>query len=158
MKIEFFHASKYGNGLKVAEEFQNQMKAKGHEVNIHNIKDVKPNTIQSADLYVFASPGRIGKPIGSMRRFLKKISLPAKTRYAVISTEMKPKADKKTGRIPSKEETDKWQRIIPIMDELLQTKDLIKVTEMRVMVIDMKGPLEDGWQKEVMSFSSRIVQ
>jgi len=157
MKIEFFHASKYGNGLKIAKEFQNQMRTKGHDVSIHHIRDIKPDQVSNAELYIFASPGRIGKPIGSMRRFLKKINLPAKTRYAVISTEIKPKADKKTGKIPSKEEIDKWQRIISTMDDLLQTKDLIKIAEMRIMVIDLKGPLEDGWQKKIELFSSQIV-
>jgi menaquinone-dependent protoporphyrinogen IX oxidase len=38
MKIEYFHASKYGNGAKVAEEFQRQMAAKGVTVNVHTSK------------------------------------------------------------------------------------------------------------------------
>jgi hypothetical protein len=46
-------------------------------------------------VYVFSSPGRIGKPIGGMRRFLKKVKLPAGTRYAILTTEAAPKPDKK---------------------------------------------------------------
>ena len=72
MNIEYFHASKYGNGAKVAEEFKNQMAAKGVTVNVHHIRDAKPKEIPPADLYVFSSPGRFGKPIGDMRKFLKK--------------------------------------------------------------------------------------
>jgi hypothetical protein len=33
---------------------------------------------------------RTGKPIGGMRRFLKKVGLPAGTKYAILTTEMAP--------------------------------------------------------------------
>jgi hypothetical protein len=36
-----------------------------------------------------------------MRRFLKKLKLPAGTSYAILSTEATPKPDKKTGRMPT---------------------------------------------------------
>ncbi len=55
MKIEYYHASEYGNGVKVAEEFKKLMVGKGNEVNIHHIKDVTPNSLPSADLYLFGS-------------------------------------------------------------------------------------------------------
>jgi len=70
--IEYYHASKFGNGALVAEEFRKQMAAKGVAVGVHHIRDVRPNEFAPADLFVFSSPGRMGKPIGSMRRFLKK--------------------------------------------------------------------------------------
>lgn len=35
MKIEYFHASKYGNGVTVAVEFKNLMAAKGVTVTVH---------------------------------------------------------------------------------------------------------------------------
>jgi len=41
----------------------------------------------------------MGRPIKSMRRFLEDLSLPAGTRYAILTTEMAPRPDKKTGRI-----------------------------------------------------------
>ncbi len=37
MKIEYLHASKYGNGAMVAEEFKKQMVAKGVTVSVHHI-------------------------------------------------------------------------------------------------------------------------
>jgi multimeric flavodoxin WrbA len=79
MKIEYLHASKYGNGATVADEFKKQMAAKGVMVAVHHIREVTPTALSPADLYVFSSPGRIGKPIGGMRRFLKKLKLPAGT-------------------------------------------------------------------------------
>ena len=124
MKIEYLHASKYGNGAMVAAEFRKQMAAKGVSVEVHHIREVRPTELSPADLYVFSSPGRMGKPIGGMRRFLKKVRLPAGTKYAVLTTEAAPKPDKKTGRMPTEEELAKWQRVRPIMNEILQGKGL----------------------------------
>jgi menaquinone-dependent protoporphyrinogen IX oxidase len=156
MKIEYFHASKYGNGAKVAEEFQRQMAARGVTVNVQHVRRIKPKEIPSADLYVFSSPGRFGKPIGDMRGFLKKANLPAGTKYAVLVTELAPEPEKAI-RIPStEEELGKCQRVIPVMNEILQKKGLVKVGEGKIFVTGLKGPLEANWQNEVEAFVSRI--
>lgn len=39
MKIEYFHASKFGNGAMVADEFKKQMVAEGVTVNVHHIRE-----------------------------------------------------------------------------------------------------------------------
>lgn len=156
MKIEYFHASKYGNGAKVAEEFEKQMAAKGVMVDVHHIRDVSAKEPPPADLYVFSSPGRMGKPIGGMRRFLKKVRLPAGTKYAILTTEATPQPDKKTGQLPTDEELARWQRVIPIMNEILQGKGLVEVAEDKVRVTGLKGPLEEGWQQKVEAFAARI--
>ncbi len=156
MKIEYFHASKYGNGAKVAEEFKTLMAAKGVKVNVRHVREARPKEMPPADLYLFSSPGRIGKPIGRMRRFLKKTMLPSGTKYAILTTEGAPRPDKKTGRMPTEEELAKRQRVIPIMNEILQGKGLVKVAQDKVLVTGLKGPLEDGWQKKVETFASQI--
>jgi hypothetical protein len=156
MKIEYLHASKYGNGAMVAEEFTKQMVAKGVTVHVQHIRAARPDQLPTADLYLFSSPGRMGKPIGGMRRFLKKLRLPAGTRYAILTTEMAPQPDKKTGRIPTDEEQARWQRVRPIMNELLQGAGLVKVAEDKVLVTGLKGPLEEGWQQKVAAFAARI--
>jgi hypothetical protein len=156
MKIEYFHASKYGNGAQVAAEFERQMAAKGVEVHVHHIRDVRAKALPPADLYVFSSPGRIGRPIGSMRRFLRKVTLPRGTTYALLTTEAAPQPDKKTGQLPTEEEIAKWQRIRPIMNQILQEKGLVEVAEDKVQVTALKGPLEDGWQAKVAAFADRI--
>jgi flavodoxin len=156
MKIEYFHASKYGNGAMVAEEFKKQMTTKGVAVNVHHIRDVRPKEMPPADLYLFSSPGRMGKPIGGMRRFLKKIQLPSGTKYAILTTEAAPQPDKKTGRMPTEEERARWQRIRPIMNQILQEKGLAKVAEGKIQVTGIKGPLEESWQKKVEAFASQI--
>jgi len=155
MKIEYFHASKYGNGVMVAEEFKKRMATKGATVNVHHIRDARPKELPPADLYLFSSPGRIGKPIGAMRRFLRKASLPTGSRYAILTTEGAPRPDK-TGRMPSEEEMARWQRVIPIMNELLQEKGLVKVAEGKILVTGLKGPLEEGWQEKLEAFVTQI--
>ncbi len=155
MKIEYYHASKYGNGARVAEEFKQRMTAKGILVGVHHVREARPNEMPPADLYLFSSPGRFGKPIGDMTKFLKKINLPPGTKYAVIATELCPNP-KGAIRIPTEEEVGKCQRVIPIMNEILQEKGLVKIAEGKIFVTGIKGPLEEGWQKEVEEFAAQI--
>jgi len=156
MRIVYAHASKYGNGAAVAAEFEQQMAAMGVDVDVRHIREVRPAGLSLADLYLFSSPGRFGRPIGGMRRFLRKVKLPVGTRYAILTTEAAPKPDKKTGQMPTEEELAKYQRVRPIMNEMLQGKGLVKVAEDKVVVTGLKGPLEEGWQKKVDSLVAEI--
>lgn len=156
MRIEYFHDSKFGNGAMVADEFREHMRARGVEVGVHHIHDAHPRELPAADLYVFSSPGRMGRPRGNMRRFLRKVDLPAGTRYALLTTEGAPRPDKKTGRMPTEEERAKWQHVLRDMREVLAGKGLVEVDEDRVFVTGMKGPLEDGWQQKVDAFADRL--
>jgi hypothetical protein len=155
--IEYLHASKFGNGAQVAAEFKRLMATRGVDVDVHHIRAVSPTQLSSADLYVFSSPGRFGKPFRPMRRFLNRVQLPAGTSYAVLTTEAAPRPDKKTGRLPTEEElVEMGQRVRPIMNEILQKKGLVKVAEEKIYVTGLKGPLEDGWQHKVETFASRL--
>jgi len=156
MRIEYLHASKFGNGARVAEEFKNVMAARGVTVNVRHIRKAKPTDLPTADLYVFSSPGRLGRPIRGMLRFLDKVALPAGARYALLTTEMTPRPDRNTGRMPTEEEVAKTQRVRPLMNEILDGKGLVKITEERILVADIKGPLEEGWERKVAEFASRL--
>ncbi len=157
MNIEYYHASKYGNGVKVAEEFKKQMNAKGITVNIHHVPKVKPKEMPQADLYLFSSPGRFGGPAFCMRRFLKKVKLPSGTKYAVLVTEIQPKADKKTVGINLEKRPGKCQRVVSFINQRLQGKGLINIAEGKILVNGLKGPLEEGWQKKVEDFSLQVL-
>ncbi|TQJ50648.1 hypothetical protein FBY26_2355 [Phycicoccus sp. SLBN-51] len=150
------HASKYGNGAMVAEEFKHQMEARGVAVSVHHVRDIRPKELPAADLYLFSSPGRMGRPIGGMRRFLRKVDLAPGTRYALLTTEGAPQPDKDTGKLPTEEQRARHERVRPLMNETLQAKGLSEVTEDAVFVTGMKGPLEEGWQHKVEDFVSRI--
>lgn len=156
VNIEYYHASRYGNGVKVAEEFKKQMEQRGTTVSIHRMRDSKPKHMPPADLYLFSSPGRMGKPTWDVRGFLKKAQLPTGTKYAILTTEGAPRPDKKTGRMPTEEEIARWQRVRPIMNDILQKKGLVKVAEDRVYVTGMKGPLEDQWEQKVEAFAAQM--
>jgi len=159
IKIELYHASKFGNGARVAEELRRVLEVEGHRVNVHHIDKSKPKEIPFADLYVFGSPTRFGGPIRSMRRFIKKISLPSGTRYAVFATHGDAVPDKKTGRIPPEEELSRWRKTIPILDEILREKGLMKVTDKVFLVSGetLKGPLKEGWQEKVKEFAAAVL-
>ncbi len=156
MRIEYFHASKYGNGIMVAQEFKEQISRKGVSVNIHHIKDIGPKMIHSAELYLFSSPGRMGGPTWGMRRFLKKVKLPEGTKYAILTTELAPQPDKRTGKMPSEEGLGDCQRIILRMNEILRKRGLIRIAEGKIIVAGLKGPLEEGWQTKVTEFVKTI--
>jgi hypothetical protein len=157
MNIAYYHASKFGNGAMVAEEFKKIMAARGVTVTVRHIRDADPRNLPAADLYVFSSPGRIGKPKGNALRFLRKVALEPGTRYAILTTQGAPRPDKKTGKLPTQEEQDRWERVIPIMNELLEAKGMRKVAEGAVLVTGIKGPLEEGWQNKVTAFADQIV-
>jgi len=157
MNIAYYHASKFGNGAMVAEEFKRIMAARGITVSVQHMRDANPKDLPKADLYVFSSPGRMGKPRGSARRFLRKVSLEPGTRYAILTTQGAPRPDKKTGKMPAQEELDRWERVIPIMNELLEAKGLKKVADGAVWVTGIKGPLEEGWQHKVAAFADQIM-
>ena len=158
MNIEYVHASKFGNGATVAEEFRSQMATRGVEVVVHHVSEARPTELAIADLYLFSSPGRMGKPIRSMRRFLNAVRLPFGTRYALLTTEIAPRPDKKTGQMPTEEEASRYQRVRPIMHEILQSKDLLEIAEDKVYVTGLKGPLEQGWQEKVGAFAARVAE
>ena len=157
MKIEYVHASKFGNGATVAAEFRRLMAAHGIDVDIHDVREVSPKTLAPADLYVFSSPGRMGRPIRSMRRFLKKVDLPVGTRYALVSTEMAPRPDKKTGALPTAQERAKHQRIIPIMNQLLTRDGLVDIADTTILVEAMRGPLEPAWTDKVEELVAKVI-
>jgi menaquinone-dependent protoporphyrinogen IX oxidase len=156
MMITYLHASKFGNGAQVAEEFKEHLAARGVAVEVHHIREIDARHLPAADLYLFSSPGRMGKPIGSMRRFLKKADLPSGTKYALLTTEGAPRPDKKTGRMPTAEEIAKYEKVRPTMNDILRGKGLVEVAEDAVYVTGMRGPLEDGWRDKVDDFADHL--
>jgi menaquinone-dependent protoporphyrinogen IX oxidase len=156
MRIEYVHASRYGNGAAVAEEFRRLMAARGAEVAVHHVREADPRAMGPADLYVFSSPGRMGKPTRAVRRFLKTVRLPEGARYALLTTEMQPRPDKKTGRMPTEEEICRFQKVRPMMHELLGERGFQPMGEECVYVTDLKGPLEEGWKGKVEAFAELL--
>lgn len=143
MRIEYVHASRFGNGAAVAEEFRVRMAAAGVTVGVRHVRDARPASLPAADLYVFSSPGRFGKPSRRVRRFLRHLELAPGTRYAVLTTEALPRPD--------------TQRVRPIINEILTAQGLVKVAEDTVHVTGVRGPLEPGWHHMVAEFAERLL-
>lgn len=135
------------------------METKGHQTSVHHIDESKPKELPPADLYVFGSPTRFGGPIGSMRRFIKKALLPLGTKYAIFATHGDAVPNKKTGLMPTEEELNRERKTIPILDEILKEKGLVKVGDKIFLVSGetMKGPLKEGWQGKVEEFATTIL-
>ncbi len=160
MKVELYHASKYGNGEKVVAYLQGLLVVKGHQADFRHVRDANPKEMPAADLYVFCAPTRMGKPIGKMRRFLKKAALPEGAKYALIATHSEPAPDKRTGKTPTPEEVAKQEQNLPVMEAVLREKGAVKVAELKVYVERgaMRGPLVEGWEKEVEGLASKLVK
>jgi hypothetical protein len=58
--------------------------------------------------------------------------------------------------VPTEEELAKYQRVRPIMNDILQRKGLVNVAENKVLVTGLKGPLEDGWQTKMAAFAATL--
>jgi len=159
MKIAIYFETKFGSNEKVAARLSGALVAKGHVTEVHRISDVKPKELAPADLYVFSSPTRMGKPKGSMKRFLKKAKLAPNAKYALIATHGEPQPNKKTGLLPTPEELDKWQGTLRTMNDILAGKG-IKVAEMKLYVKGdtMQGGLLEGWEKKVEEFADQITK
>ncbi len=159
MRIEIYHASKFGNGAKIAEELRRVLALKGNEVDVHHIDDANPKELPPANIYVFGAPTRFGGPIGSMKRFLKKIRLPVGTKYATFATHGEVVPNKKTGQMPSEEEVNRMRGTITAMDEILNDLEMVKIADKIFLVSaeEMKGHLIEGWQEKVVAFAAEIV-
>ena len=156
MDIVYLHASKFGNGTAVAAHVRDLLTARGATVHVHHIADISPQHPPEADLYVFSAPGRIGKPLGAMRRFLKRLALPAETPYAVLTTEMAPRPDRETGAVPSDEVAERTNRVLPLLITALDAKGFSRVAAGRVYVSGLTGPLEPAWREKAARFAEAL--
>lgn len=140
-------------------ELKRIMETKGHEVNVHHINESRPKELTPADLYIFGSPTRFGKPIGSMRRFANKVILPPGTKYALFATHLDVLPNKKTGQMPTEEEVNRERMTIIVLDEIFREKGLDKIAD-KVFLISagsLKGPLKEGWQGTAEEFANAII-
>ena len=102
MHIEYLRAS-YGDGADVAEQSRATSRSAGStSTSTTSTRSTPPGG--SGGPVRLRSPGRVGRPRGTMRRFLEKLGLPAGRRYAVLTTEVAPRPDKRAGRLPTEEE------------------------------------------------------
>ena len=142
MKVCVAYESKYGNGKMCVEHLEKTIRAKGHNVEVFSIREVKPNLLPQADLYVFSTPTHIGGPPGKMKKFLKKLDIKQKgAKYSLITTCMDPNS-----------------KALEKMTALLQPHGLTKAADgIKIKVNGMKGPLAEGYEKQIEGFANNIL-
>ena len=162
MKVAYYYHTKYGNNKRIAERVSALLQAKGAEVEVSNIDQANAKNLAKADLYIFACGTRMGKPVGPMRRFVKKASknLPDGTKYALLATHGKEIPNKKTGKMPTPEEIQKYRRTLPIMTELMGPGK-VKVAEAQVLIVyvdgKLSGNLDTDWEQRVNAFVAKLL-
>ncbi len=142
MKIIVIYESKFGNGKKLSEELVEILKGKGQESEAFSINNVKPKNLPAADIYVFSSPTRVFMLPIRMKLFIKRfIPKKAKAKYALMTTYMDPRV-----------------KALKAMDKLMRSKKMGKASnDFKVKVLDLKGPLEEGYRKGLEQFADNIL-
>jgi multimeric flavodoxin WrbA len=143
MNICIAYESKYGNGKKCVEYLHKIINEKGHNSEVFSIRDIRPDSIPEADLYVFSSPTHIGQPARKMKKFLKKIVIQQDgVKYALMATHLDPEAS-----------------TLDKMDVFIEPKNMIKITNgLKIKVKGMKGPLEDGFEEKIETFATVLLK
>ncbi len=142
MKACIIYESKYGNGKQCVDYLAKQIHAKDHEVKTVSIRDSKPSSLPESDVYIFSSPTNFGGPPRKVKKFLKNIKLDSTdVKYALMATSMPPDQPKTLEK----------------MEEILQNKGFTKITDgLNIRVKEIKGPLEDNYEKKLESFAKEI--
>ncbi len=146
MKVYIAYESKYGNGKKCVEHLQGVISKKGHDVETSSIREIKPNSLPQADLYIFSSPTHIGNPPMKMRKFLKNLEIKQEgAKYALMATCMDAKFYDRT-------------KALQVMEDLLQPSGMTKASDgVKIKVTGMKGPLETGYEEKLDAFVKEIL-
>jgi flavorubredoxin len=137
-KISISYQSKYGNRKKAMEYLARILEEKGNEVSVFSMADTGPNQIPDSDIYVFSTSVHMGKPPRKTRGYVKKFK--GNGRYALVVTH----ASEPEGHKYSPPQT------IEMMTELIGSTGLTPASDpLLIRVVDMKGPLEEGWEDKV---------
>lgn len=146
MKALIVYWSKYGNTKQVAEAIARGMKsAKSVKVIVKDVRSTDPEEVLDYDVLVIGSANHIGRPVGDIRKFLKKlaeINLEGK-KGAVFDTHIKN--DLKTVQKMEKQ----------IREKITGLKLVIPGLATRVE--GMKGPLCEGELPRAEEFGKSIV-
>ena len=142
MKVCIAYESKFGNGKKIVEHMQTTISKKGHDVETCSVREISPNSLPNADIYIFSSPTHIGGPPGKMKKFLKKLEINQEgAKYALMETYMYPNS-----------------KTLQKMEDIIESKGMTKVTDgVSLKVKSVKGPLEDGYEEKLEEFSKKIL-
>jgi menaquinone-dependent protoporphyrinogen IX oxidase len=144
MNISIIYESKYGNGKEAMTYLEIILSKKGYSVQLMSVHEVDPHSPPESNLYIFSAPNAFGKIVRSMRKFLDKIEIKnSNIQYILVNTCLDPSSNIDKG--------------LEQMEEILQTKNISKLSEgLKLKVMAMKGPLEEGYEKKLDEFAQTI--
>ena len=86
------YSSRFGNGKKCVDVVDEQLRTKGHEVQVINAPKADPLQIPPADMYIFSGATEAFNIAAGIRKYLKKMRQMEGKKYALISTHAMDKA------------------------------------------------------------------
>ena len=86
MNYVIVYWSRYGNGKRVVDTLEGNLKTKKAEVQVFNTNDANPSSMPDADLYVFSAPTEAFNIQKNMRSFMKKLKNMEGKKYGIINT------------------------------------------------------------------------
>jgi menaquinone-dependent protoporphyrinogen IX oxidase len=86
MKFVIVYSSRYGNGKKCVDVVEQQLKTKGHGIQVTNAKDAKPEALPPADMYIFSAASEKFSLQTWMKKYIKNLPEMQGQKYALMST------------------------------------------------------------------------
>lgn len=80
------YSSRFGNGKKCVDFVDEQLRTKGHEVQVINAPKADPTQIPPADMYIFSGATEAFSIARGIKKYLKKLPQMQGQKYALIST------------------------------------------------------------------------
>lgn len=92
MKFVIVYSSRFGNGKRCVDFVDEQLRTKGHGVQVINAQEANPAQIPPADMYIFSGATEAFSIAAGIKKFLKKMPQMDGKKYALISTHRMKKA------------------------------------------------------------------
>ena len=143
MKINIIYESHFDNGKKLVDDLAGILRNKNQDVKIFSVKNIPPDEVPVADLYIFSSPTRKFTLPPDMSNFLDNFNPPAKhVKYALLTTYLDPRT------IALKK-----------MTAQLEEKEMKKAADdFKVRVSGLKGPIKEDYKDRLKIFAEELVK
>jgi menaquinone-dependent protoporphyrinogen IX oxidase len=158
VKVLIAYDTKYGNTEKVAKLIgEGITSTEGNEVLVSNVKNVNLKKESSYDLILIGSPIHFGKHVGSVKKFINKLSksLLKVNAYALFDTYMGADSE------PIEEGICSYTRMLDKMEKQINEMmpDLKKVNPgLSIKVDGMKGPITNEELPKCKEFGINLIQ
>ncbi len=159
MKFLIVYDSKFGNNQQIANFIAEKLRTAAHDVKVHSAKEIsaKDAVTFQPEIFLFGGPNRAGMVSFTIKHWVAGFASRLQKHGITInkaagwSTHLADAADTPE-RFSWKSIVAKWEKLAA---QVPASKSLPGV--MDVIVQDMKGPLEPGWQAKVTDFVERVL-